>query len=342
MHTIKTIPAIFLIRYSGMGFVKLIYFVLVHFCLIFVLTIIPVSIGEGTLINKFKDVAFLLTFLIMALIIFSGFKYLYISGAYKPNKSFYLDRLTPKTLKIIYKGIIAILLIVLLREIFYLIRGNGFNLFVILYIIPFYYIEKSIKVHDSLDYVASESMNEFLGLNVDDKILASYQNFGVMDETFKKDDNIIVITGRKIYFAYYNGSKWVSLIKSYDEIEKVGVSRNDLNSCLKIVFTDGISLVLRIALYDKLTTTPSLFIRGFLTALDSYLLGGVTNKSNERRRVSLVTKTITKSENLKSDFDNHKIRKLEMTPFLVEKLKKSEKVHPGEQIIALSNRKLEL
>jgi hypothetical protein len=175
-------------------------------------------------------------------------------------------------------------------------------------------------VHNDVDYVTNETIKDIIGIEIDDKIVASYQNFDGTKPSPQKNDNLIVVTYRKIFFTYYDGYNWVVLNKQIFELEKIGVFRNDVNSYLKLVFSDGTSLGLRLELDKKLTTNPQLFIKQFLSVLDSSLTGNSVDSPVKRRRVSLDDKKIN------SDKESpNPVRQIELNPELISEIKKSEK-----------------
>ncbi len=187
-----------------------------------------------------------------------------------------------------------------------------------------YVLIKSLKVHNDVDYTANEELSELLDLQFDEKIVASYQNFDSSKAKRKKNDNLIVVTNKKIFFAVYNGTNWMTLNKLLGEVEKIGIATNDVNSYLKLVFADNTSLGLRLDLYEKITTTPQLFVKQFLTTLDASLLGYDVASNNNRRRVSISNENVsaTKISGIKS-------RNIEINSTLVSELKASEEIKSG-------------
>jgi len=196
-------------------------------------------------------------------------------------------------------------------------------------LVPLYFLLKSIKVHGDVDYVANDALLEVAEVNVDEKVIASYQNFDNTKSAYKKKDNIIVVTNRKIFFAVFNGTNWLKLNKTFSDIYKIGIGgSNQQNNCyLKLVFFDNTTLVLRLDLYDKITTTPQLFLKQFLNALDSYLLGYDVVPTTSRRRITVsteqageqsVTQTVTPA-----------VRKIELNTTISKAIKEAEEVKPG-------------
>ena len=93
---------------------------------------------------------------------------------------------------------------------------------------------------------------------------------------------------------------------------------------MKLVFADNTSLGLRLDLYEKITTTPQLFVKQFLSTLDASLLGYDIVSSNSRRRVSISNENST----LANNFGNQ-TRSIEINPTLVNELKSSEEIKSG-------------
>jgi hypothetical protein len=188
----------------------------------------------------------------------------------------------------------------------------------------FYLYSKSLKVHSDIDYTANELLSDVIGLNIDEKIVASYQNFDSSKPKQKKDDNLIVVTNRKIFFAVYSGTNWMTLNKLLSEIVKIGIARNDVNSYLKLVFADNTSLGLRLELYEKITTTPQLFLKQFLNTLDDSIIGHNVVNKNSIRRVAIFKENTTLA-----NISHNKTRSIELSPTLVEELKSSEEIKSG-------------
>jgi hypothetical protein len=264
-----------------------------------------------------------IVFGLIAVAIFKG-------GEYKPGKSFRMERLDKQVLNKYIKysaiGLVAFILIFIL--IIILIGGERPNLWIwmidsiIVSGVGLYYFAKSVKFHEDIDYESNERLAELIGEKVDEKIIASYQNFDGNETKRRKNENIIVVTNRKIFFAVFNGTNWMTLNKLFSGIQQIGVTHNDVNYFLKLVFTDNTSLGLR--LDEKMTTTPQLFIRQFLTALDSYLLGYDAVPTTSRRRVSVETGT--------AEAKNQPAVKtciIELNTALINDLKQAEAVQPG-------------
>ena len=127
------------------------------------------------------------------------------------------------------------------------------------------------------------------------------------------------------YFAdnqLFSNSETLALNKLFNQIEKIGIIQNEYNSYLKLIFSDMTSIGLKLELYEKITKTPQLFIKQFLSTLDTSLLGYDLVSSNSRRRIS--------NEN-SSAVNNygHQTRSIEINPTLVSELKLAEEIKSG-------------
>ena len=250
-------------------------------------------------------------------------------GEYKPNKSYWLERLEKKDLNR-YILLLVIGTVILAAILFFI---NGIKSFksigyTVAGLIGLYYWAKSVKFHEDIDYESNQFLMDIIDMQIDEKIIASYQNFDGNVTTHKKNDNIIVITNRKIFFAIYDGTNWSSLNKLINEIDKIGIARNDVNSYLKLVFADKTMLGLRLDVYDKITTTPQLFIKQFLSALDANILGYNVMPKSSRRRVSV-------SNSKKDESTNNmvvNVRNIELNNEIIQELKHAKELKPGRNI----------
>lgn len=322
MRTIKIIPAISLIKkLKGMGILNFAFFVITHFMLLFPLIIIPLLLFNVVEIEKFLNAEFIISMIFDGVILYLGIKYFYIPGSYTPNKSFFLERLTKEKINII--SLVGLSLTIIGLIISFMWKGHFYYQYILAFIV-FYLYAKSLKVHSDIDYTANELLSELIGLNIDEKIVASYQNFDSSKPKQKKDDNLIVVTNRKIFYAVFNGTNWMTLNKLLSEVVKIGIARNDVNSYLKLVFADNTSLGLRLDLHEKITTTPQLFVKQFLNTLDASLLGYNVVSNNNRRRVSISNENTSIANDL-----GNQTRSIELNPTLFSELKSSEEIKSG-------------
>jgi hypothetical protein len=323
MREIKKIPQIKIIsEYRGIGFSILIYISLPTFIL-FGLLITYLGIAKNSLFALFIG---LMSICFMSIITYS----LFYKGKYIPKKSYFFERLGKSGQNknaLIATIIVSILFLIgsffmikdgeVIKAIFVIIGVIGFNIANLIRL-------KSIKFHEDIDYEANEILAELIGLIVDEKIVASYQNFDSSKAKRKKNDNLIVVTNRKVFFAVFNGTNWMTLNKLLSEIVKIGIARNNVNSYLKLVFADNTSLGLRLDLYEKITTTPQLFVKQFLNTLDASLLGYNVVSNNNRRRVSIANENTSIAKN-----SGNQTRSIELNPTLVSELKTSEEIKSG-------------
>lgn len=252
---------------------------------IWILTAVLVAIFADGFITGILAFVALLMGIAAAYVLFSG-------GKYKPEKSFFFWRLSKEKMSKLYKyftigGVIIIVLLSLyefkVQNIFYLVAV----------LIALYAAQKSFAVHEDVDFVANMEVSDLLGMEVDEKIQASYLNF---DTSNKPSDgsNIMLLTDKKLLFAFYDGSKWSLMNKFLKDIAKIGrintegvVNLTSSSSCLYVEFIDNTNLSLHMNLYDKLTSNPDLFFKKFLTTLDAVVLGKTDEKIASRRRVSV-------------------------------------------------------
>jgi len=304
------------------SFNTLFYFVFPMFIIVFIFMLF-----EAIKSNNLKNI--LISSL--GLIFFGGggvFLFFKMSkgGDYIPGKTFSEFRYSKEKIKKqIVIGIIIIILLII--PISFLIFKHNYLFIVGTSISAFYglyYFYKSTKFHEDIDYESNEFISDLIGISIDEKITASYQNFDSTQYKRKKNDNLIVVTNRKIFFAYFNGINWTSLNKLFSEVEKIGVAQNEYNSYLKLIFSDNTSLGLKLELFEKITTTPQLFVKQFLNTLDIFLLGNNVVGKNSRRRVTISNYNSSETKN-----SSYKTRSIELNPTLVNELKTSEEIKPG-------------
>jgi hypothetical protein len=317
MRQIEILPQIKIIsEYRGKSFVYLIFT-----SILFFLIGGPFMAYDG-LNGKYINIFFgVFMFFLSVMLAISMFK----RGVYKPEKSFSGVRIQKDKVNKYNKYAAVVLflfcLIMLLLDVKQGIKTIGYS---IAGFVGLYYLSKSIKFHEDIDYETNEFLAEIVGLNIDEKIVASYQNFDSSKAARKKNDNLIIVTNRKVFFAVFNGTNWMTLNKLLSEIQKIGIARNDVNSYLKLVFADNTSLGLRLDLYEKITTTPQLFVKQFLSTLDASLMGYDVVSSNNRRRVSISQENASVDNN-----SSNQKRSIELNQTLVNELKTSEEIKSG-------------
>lgn len=204
-------------------------------------------------------------------------------GTYKPEKSFYWWRLSKEKMHQIYKVVTIIMVIISIPLLI-----MDFKLSVLLSLVGalagLYVITKSFKVHEDIDYVANQELSEKIGLEIDEKVQASYF----------KNSIIMLLSDKKIICSYIEGKQWNILNKRIDEITRIGIYTPAMMGSLFntelyfiLMFTDSTKVELKMDLGDNITSNPDLFFRKFLITLDAVLLGKVDEKIQSRRRVSI-------------------------------------------------------
>jgi hypothetical protein len=324
MKKIKIIPYGSVLK-EDMGnksFNTLLYVVLPLFIVVFTFLLY-----NGIKRNNFEDIIMSIFGLILfgGVGIFAYFKMLK-GGDYVPGKSYSEFRQNKKSIN--NKIAISFLIILLINIIGFIYNKNNYFSYwlgpSIATLYGLFHYRKSVKFHEDIDYESNEFISDLIGVSINEKITASYQNFDSTKDKSKKNDNLIVVTNRKIFFAFFNGTNWMTLNKLFSEIEKIGIVQNEYNSYLKLIFSDKTSLGLKLELYEKITTTPQLFIKQFLSTLDASLMGYDVVGSNNRRRVSI----FHDNESITHNSRNQK-RSIELNPTLVNELKTSEEIKSG-------------
>lgn len=276
----------------------------------------------------------------------AGGLYLFKGGNYIPQKTFFFYRLTKDGLKKYCKWgiIIAIaygVFILIIDPLHFLKDFAG-------YLIPFfvavYYLNKSIMVHEDVDYVTNTQFADLIGFEVDEKINASYQNFDASKtSSIRKDSSILLVSNRKLFFAFYDGTNWLTTIKKFEDIEKIGCMNygdDGTNTYLKIVFADDTIIGLRLIMYNNLTSNPNLFVKRFLESIDAYLLGYSISNRNNRRRVSVdTTSQVQHDEPIQTSdtIENTKTkapvtRRIDISESIINDIKQGVIVEPGRTI----------
>lgn len=284
MNTITIIKPLNL--YSKMGGIKgalmkpLLYLILPIW---FLASILVAIIADNIIMGLVAFLALLMG-IAAVIVLFSG-------GEYKPEKSFSLWRLSKEKLSKYFKyytiGGIAVLVLLSLYEfkvqyVFYLLSIYA----------AFYYAYKSFALHEDVDYVTNNQVADLLGMEIDEKVQASYQNFDA--SSVQEGSSMLLLSDKKIMFAYYNGSKWTMLNKMLKEITEIGrvntdgvVNLTSSSVYFYVGFSDNTSLGLHMDLYDKITSNPNLFFKKFLIVLDTFLMGKADEKITSRRRISV-------------------------------------------------------
>ena len=257
---------------------------------------------------------------------------------YKPCKSFMFLRGSKERMKKItnYGGIAAIVIICLIVYFAYMEEHKiqswmGYAITGILgtaYAI--YYTNKSFKVHEDVDFVTSTEMENIVGVEIGEKIQATYQNFdSSISDGQQENANLMIVSDKKIYFSFIENGKWSFVKKNINEIVKLGIitdSNKKQKTLLKLLFSDETSIMLHMENYGKATSNTTLFLKKFLEVLDAVVLGTVDEKISSRRRVS-ANKETKPVESQQSE--NKEVRRLDLSEDVMEKLKNAAPVESG-------------
>lgn len=243
----------------------------------------------------------------------------YVSG-----KSFWWARLTKEKQKnlYVYSLIFCIIMVIVIvtagiwQSLGYVLGG----------IIVLFYSIASLKVHEDIDYTTNQAMEDLIGMDIDEKVCASYQNFDGENNTNAKGDNLLVVTNRKIFYAVHNGNVWMILKRSFEDLIKIGYYNGNSSgseSIFLIKFKDATSIKVKMDVLDKPTSNPNLFFKQFLNVLDAYVSGYDIVKNNSRRRVTIERSSIENSQSEISNQTNDGTRRinLELNEGIVSQMK---------------------
>ena len=158
-------------------------------------------------------------------------------------------------------------------------------------------------------------MEDLIGMDIDEKVCASYQNFDGENNTNAKGDNLLVVTNRKIFYAVHNGNVWMILKRSFEDLIKIGYYNGNSSgseSIFLIKFKDATSIKVKMDVLDKPTSNPNLFFKQFLNVLDAYVSGYDIVKNNSRRRVTIERSSIENSQSEISNQTNDGTRRINL------------------------------
>ncbi|WP_207283838.1 hypothetical protein [Pseudomonas sp. FW300-N2F2] len=181
-----------------------------------------------------------------------------------------------------------------------------------------YILSKSLKFHADIDFSTNEYLATALGFPVGEKILVSYQNFDA--DGVEIGSNAFAATATRLTLASFDGEHWRKLSRDLSQVSRIGIIGDEnQNYFVKLQFNDGADALLRIGLYEKLTSNPTLVIRKLLETIDAGLLGDSgTSPAAQRRRVVVnsgtpisVSKTVAPEATLVSKAP---MRNLEVAP----------------------------
>lgn len=199
-------------------------------------------------------------------------------------------------------------------------------------ILSIYALSKSFKFHADIDFSTNEYLVTALGFPVGEKILVSYQSFDA--DKVEVGSNAFAATATKLIVASFDGHLWRKLTRDLNQISHIGIIGNEDHSYfVKLQFNDGVDTVLRIGLYDKLTSNPILVIRRLLEAIDSSLLGG-SNASQpiQRRRVVINSGTPDLSSQAIAPEAMSPARNIEVAPAILNAIQNAGEIIPGRKL----------
>lgn len=258
-------------------------------------------------------------------------------SVYKPQKSFGTIRgSNERILKIII--IISIISIILVCSVCYIFYAEATSKSWLSYAVSgiiglvlfIYYTFKSFKVHEDVDYVTSSELENIVGVEIGERIQATYQNYNSsINGEYQDNSNLMVVSDKRVFFSFIEEGKWSFTKKNICDIVKIGIfddSYNNQKIHFKLVFSDDTSILLHMESYGKATSNTLLFLRKFFDVLDAVILGTVDEKITSRRRVSVNQET-KPIESQKSE--NKEVRRLDLSEDMIEKLRNATPVESG-------------
>lgn len=262
-----------------------------------------------------------------SMVLFSG-------GDYKPEKSFFFWRLSKEKMLKLYKYFtIGGVVIIVLLSLYEFKVQNVVYLFLVL--AALFFAQKSFSVHEDVDFVANMEVSNLLGMEIDERIQASYQNYDSSGRP-SSGNNIMLLTDKKIVFAFYDGSKWSLMNKFLKDIVRIGrintegvVNLTSSSSCLYIEFVDNTNLCLHMNLYDKITSNPTLFFKKFLTVLDAVMLGKTDERIASRRRVSVNNEP---KPRVNVNSEGVEVRTIDVSETILSNLRNATQIEPGRTL----------
>ena len=253
---------------------------------------------------------------------------------YKPGKTFPFLRQSKEKIRVLtyYFGIAGIVVLSLFF-VFSLLGDSGslaiasrclIGIPVLIFLI--YYTNKSFEVHEDVDYVTSSEMESIIGVENDEKIQVTYQNFDSSIANGLEDGcNMIMATDKKLFFAFYESGKWSYVNKRIDEIQRLGYMGTESELFFELEFTDSTTIITHMNIMGETTNNSTLFLKRFLEILDSVVLGTVDEKIKSRRRVSINKD----NSSVLNEVPITEGRKLEISNYIVEGLKTAVPVESG-------------
>ncbi|CAI8861692.1 conserved membrane hypothetical protein [Pseudomonas sp. IT-P44] len=213
------------------------------------------------------------------------------------------------------------------------LRAIGYGL---VGIFSLYVLSKSLKFHADIDFSTNEYLATALGFPVGEKILVSYQNFDA-DEV-EVGSNAFAATATKFIVASFDGYLWRKLSRDLNQVSRIGIAGDEnQNYFVKLQFNDGADALLRIGLYEKLTSNPILVIRRLLEAIDASLLcGSGASQTAQRRRVVVNSGTPTSVSEIVAPeaalASTAPMRNIEVAPDVIIAIQNAEEVVSGRRL----------
>src|SRR5471030_945661 len=213
------------------------------------------------------------------------------------------------------------------------LRAIGYGL---VGIFSLYVLSKSLKFHADIDFSTNEYLATALGFPVGEKILVSYQNFD-FDEV-EVGNNAFAATATKLIVASFDGYLWRKLSRDLDQVSRIGIIGDEnQNYFVKLQFNDGADALLRIGLYEKLTSNPILVIRRLLETIDASLLcGSGASQTAQRRRVVVNSGTPTSISKIVAPeaalASMASMRNIEVAPDVLIAIQNAEEIVPGRRL----------
>lgn len=158
-----------------------------------------------------------------------------------------------------------------------------------------YLATKSLKVHEDIDYVANEDLAEIMDMTIDERVMASYQNFDssvpleCQLDDLEGNPNLFVMTQRQIYFAFYTSNGWISNQFKLENITSLEIEWDFIhyNGGVTFQIQDGNEikkLNFDLSLLDNLSQYPILIVRQMLNTFDAFKQGRYVEMSTKRKR----------------------------------------------------------
>jgi hypothetical protein len=259
------------------------------------------------------------------------------SKKYVPGKTFQAYRNKKfHTQKAVYYGYAIIAFICLIFAVLVpedTLRSVGYA---IAAVFGLYTYSKTLKFNADIDFSTNEYLATALGFPVGEKILVSYQNFEAGE--VEAGSNAFAATATKLVVASFDGDNWIKLSRDLNQVSHIGITGDESqNYFFKLQFLDGADVLLRIELYEKLTSNPVLVIKKLLEAIDASLLGeGVAPQAAQRRRVVVnhgtptpTSKNVAPESTLASV---PSVRSIEVTPDVLTAIQAAAEVAPGRRL----------